>query len=110
MRLRHGKGKWLLRQWLAQHNPAARPFAPKQGFTVPIGQWIMEESRFLADLLPAQACIAEIADPNAVRSFLRSMRHPRETAAAWNLLFYALWHRAHIRALPPVEPLFEALL
>ncbi len=110
MRLRHGKGKWLLRQWLAQHNPAARPFAPKQGFTVPIGQWIMEESRFLADLLPAQACIAEITDPNAVRSFLRSMRHPRETAAAWNLLFYALWHRAHIRALPPVEPLFEALL
>ena len=109
MRHRHGKGKWLLRQWLAEHNPTARPFAPKQGFTVPIGRWIKEESRSLAELLPKQECIAEIANPDAVKSLLRSLRKPRETAAAWNLLFYALWHRAHIRALPPVEPLFEAL-
>ena len=37
LKLRRGLGKWLLRQWLAQHVPAAAPFARKRGFTVPVG-------------------------------------------------------------------------
>ena len=32
LKVRKGRGKWLLRQWLAQNMPAAQPFAPKQGF------------------------------------------------------------------------------
>lgn len=109
LRVRGGKGKWLLRQWLAQHNPAAQPFAPKQGFTVPIGAWMAQDSHRLADLLAGQDCIAEIARPDRVRALLRDIRGTREAAAAWNLLFYALWHRAHIRALPPEGDVFEAL-
>jgi asparagine synthase (glutamine-hydrolysing) len=39
LKVRDGMGKWLLRQWLAQHLPAADPFGPKQGFTVPVAAW-----------------------------------------------------------------------
>jgi asparagine synthase (glutamine-hydrolysing) len=38
LKVRDGRGKWLLRRWLAENFPAARPFARKQGFTVPVGR------------------------------------------------------------------------
>jgi asparagine synthase (glutamine-hydrolysing) len=40
LKLRQGMGKWILRKWLEKNLPVARPFAPKQGFTVPVGAWI----------------------------------------------------------------------
>ena len=30
----------FFRKWLEKNQPAARPFAPKSGFTVPVGEWI----------------------------------------------------------------------
>lgn len=109
MRLRDGKGKWLLRKWLQQHNSAARPFAPKQGFTVPIGTWIRQQGAHLGDLVAQQECIAEIARPDRVKALFRAADNRRTGAAAWALLFYALWHRAHIRNLPPEGDVFSAL-
>ena len=32
-----GGGKHIMKSWLDQHMPAARPFARKRGFTVPVG-------------------------------------------------------------------------
>ena len=64
-------GKWLLRQWLAQHLPAAEPFAPKQGFTVPVGAWIERVGDRLGPLVAAQAGVAEIARPDKVASLFR---------------------------------------
>ena len=60
-------GKWLLRQWLAKHLPAAQPFAPKQGFTVPVGAWIERVGDRLGPLVAAQAGVAEIARPDQGR-------------------------------------------
>lgn len=109
MRLRDGKGKWLLRKWLQQHNSTARPFAPKQGFTVPIGTWIRQQGAHLGDLVARQECIAEIARPDRVKALFRAADNRRTGAAAWTLLFYALWHRTHIRNLPPEGDVFSAL-
>ena len=47
-------GKWLLRRWLEKNCPAARPFAPKQGFTVPVGAWIGGVGARLGPLVAAQ--------------------------------------------------------
>ena len=109
MRLRDGKGKWLLRKWLQQHNSAARPFAPKQGFTVPIGTWIRQQGAHLGDLVARQECIAEIARPDRVKALFRAADNRRTGAAAWTLLFYALWHQTHMRNLPPEGDVFSAL-
>ena len=45
LKLRDGLGKWILRKWLEKNLPMARPFAPKQGFTVPVGAWIKGAGR-----------------------------------------------------------------
>jgi asparagine synthase (glutamine-hydrolysing) len=95
--VRDGRGKWLLRRWLEKALPAAKPFAPKQGFTVPVGAWIAAQGARLGPMVAAQPGVLEIAAPERVTALFRSSgRH--EGFAAWTLLFYALWHRAHIEA------------
>ena len=37
LKLRKGLGKQILRRWLAEHLPEAKPFSRKRGFTVPVG-------------------------------------------------------------------------
>jgi asparagine synthase (glutamine-hydrolysing) len=102
-------GKVLLRRWLEKQLPMARPFAPKQGFTVPIGEWIRNRGGELGPLVAAQPGVEEIADPAKVRMLFARIRDGRDGFAAWKLLFYALWHRRHILGLPPEGDVFEAL-
>ncbi|OUI85806.1 asparagine synthase (glutamine-hydrolyzing) [Acetobacter tropicalis] len=109
LRVRGDKGKWLLRRWLEQHCPAAKPFAPKQGFTVPIGAWIAEQGERLGTLVAQQDCIQEIARPERVRALFQAAGGRKTSHAAWTLLFYALWHRTHIRGLAPAVDVFETL-
>ena len=109
MKLRDGLGKWILRKWLEKHLPIARPFAPKQGFTVPVGEWIKGQGSRLGPLVAAQPGVAEIADPAKVRALFSHIRRWRHGFACWKLLFYALWHRRHILGLPPSGDVFETL-
>jgi len=109
LKVRDRRGKWLLRQWVARHLPEAQPFAPKQGFTVPVGVWIAAQASRLGPLVAAQPGVAEIAEPGRVVALFRAAAGRREGFAAWTLLFYALWHRTHILGLPPHGDVFETL-
>jgi asparagine synthase (glutamine-hydrolysing) len=109
LKVRDGRGKYLLRKWLEGALPAARPFAPKQGFTVPVSAWIAADGARLGRLVAAQPGVSEIAFPDRVEALFRSAGGKRLGMAAWLLLFYALWHRAHIEHLPVDGDVFEVL-
>jgi len=102
-----GKGKYLLRQWLQINLPQAQPFLPKRGFTVPVAEWIGAEAQRLAPLLARQPGIIEVCKPERVETLIRSLdgsgarSNRRNGAAAWMLLFYALWHQAQVRGIRP---------
>jgi asparagine synthase (glutamine-hydrolysing) len=102
-------GKWILRKWLEKNCPAAKPFAPKQGFTVPVGAWMARVGEKLGPLVAAQPGVAEIAEPGRVVALFRHANGRRAQYGAWHLLFYALWHRAHIEGRAPVGDTFEYL-
>lgn len=108
-----GKGKYLLRRWLEEHLPQAKPFAPKRGFTVPVAEWIAQEARHIGPLIAAQAGIAEICIPAAVDALFsalaRGQAHKRADNAAWLLLFYAVWHQVHIVGRSPKTDVFDLL-
>jgi len=109
LKVRNGRGKYLLRRWLERAMPQARPFAPKQGFTVPIGVWIAEQGLRLGPLVAAQPGVAEIAEPSRVAALFRAAEGRHEGFAAWTLLFYGLWHRAHILGLGMDGDVFDVL-
>jgi asparagine synthase (glutamine-hydrolysing) len=107
--VREGQGKFLLRLWLQKHLPAARPFAKKQGFDVPIGAWIAAEGMALGELVARQPVVAELADAARVRALFLRADEKRAGFAAWLLLFTALWHRQHVLGLAPAGDVFTTL-
>ena len=108
LKVRNGQGKYLLRRWLAEHLPEAKPFSRKRGFTVPVTEWMGRRGKALGPLVAAQPGIAEICHAGAVEAvFARGGK--RAGFAAWTLLFYALWHRRHILGAQPAGDVFEIL-
>jgi asparagine synthase (glutamine-hydrolysing) len=108
LKIRRGLGKWLLRRWLADRVPAADAFGAKRGFTVPVGVWIGAEARRLGPLVARAPGVLEIAEPASVERLFQS-KGKHERFAAWTLLFYALWHRAHILGKPADGDIFHCL-
>jgi asparagine synthase (glutamine-hydrolysing) len=99
-KLRHGKGKWLLRQWLSKRLPQAEAFTKKRGFTVPVREWMETGGRRLGELVAAQPGVQEVCERGSVAPlFCRGGK--RTGQAAWRLLFFALWHRKHVLDLSP---------
>jgi len=94
LKVRHGRGKYLLRRLLERRLPRHAAFEPKRGFTVPVIEWIAGRGRSLGELVARQPAIAAVCRPGRVEAlFQGSGKHAG--LAAWTLLFYALWHRAH---------------
>jgi asparagine synthase (glutamine-hydrolysing) len=109
LKIRDRLGKWLLRRWVDEHVPAANAFAKKQGFTVPVGEWIARRGTTLGPLVAAQPGVAEVCEPAAVIRLFGHARERRLGFGAWTLLFYALWHRHHVLRRPPAGDVFAAL-
>jgi len=108
LKVRKGVGKFLLRSWLERCLPMAKPFAKKRGFTVPVSEWIAARGKELGPLVARQAGIIEIADADRVEKLFNTPGK-REGAACWHLLFYALWHQAHVLGHAPCPDVFETL-
>lgn len=108
LKVRGGQGKWLVRRWLSKALPVAQPFAPKKGFTVPVGEWIATRGDELGPLVAASPGVHEIARPEAVAQLFLAPGK-RERFAAWTLLFYALWHRRHVQGQAMTGGVFDVL-
>ena len=110
LKVRGGLGKYLLRKWLAHTLPEAKPFERKRGFTVPVAEWMAEQAGQLAPLVARSPGVAALCYPEAVETLFRKMtKDKRAGMACWQLLFYALWHRAHIECARTDLPIMEAL-
>ena len=109
LKVQRGRGKWLLRRWLARAVPGIDTMGGKHGFTVPVGRWIVEEAERIGPLVARQAGIREICEPRAVEC-LFARRDGRSGAAQWSLLFYACWHQRHIVGVAGARDAFEHLM
>ena len=102
LKVRGRMGKWILRQWLARHCPAAEPFAKKKGFTVPVAAWIAPRAADMGPRIAASAGVAQVCDQSAVRAVFTDDTH---ASSRWPLLFYAVWHAIHVEGAEPDEAL-----
>ena len=97
MKLRDGRGKWILRALLDRHVPRALIERPKQGFGIPLDQWLRGPLRDWAeDLLGEQRLREEgYLDPARVRETWG--RHVRGEGSygyrLWSVLMFQAWLR-----------------
>ncbi len=100
-------GKLLLREWLAKAFPEAGAWAKKQGFKPPVGGWIAQRGEALARQIAAQPGIAALVPAPLVHATIASAAENPQRA--WSLLYYALWHSAHVLGLNSEGPIDEVL-
>lgn len=96
---RRGKvGKWLLRRVLDRYVPQSLIDRPKQGFAVPIDEWLRGPLRAWADDLinDNATIISELVDLATVRSMWREQleRGIDHSYRLWSILVLVSWARA----------------
>ena len=104
LKVRGSEKKWIFRQALRGWLPDEILDRPKQGFTVPIGEWFRNDLHDLVRdvLLDPGTLERGYFRPQVVRSMLE--RHmtgdDTETKPLWALLMFELWHREFVDSSP----------
>ena len=99
MKVRDGKGKYIIRQLLRREAPAALFDRPKAGFAIPVGEWIKGPLRpWAEDLLdPGRLSREGFFNADAVdRRWRQHLSGKRDsTPAIWAVLMFQAWNSAN---------------
>jgi asparagine synthase (glutamine-hydrolysing) len=102
-KVRQGKGKWLLRQVLYRHVPAALIDRPKKGFSVPLANWLRGPLRDWAHALLDPVILRQqgIFNPHAVQAKWQAHQAGHDWSThLWGILMVQAWlEHKHLRAL-----------
>jgi asparagine synthase (glutamine-hydrolysing) len=95
MKLRNGRGKWLLRQVLYRHVPAEIIDRPKQGFSIPLDNWLRGGFRDWAEDLLDERRLREGGYLHAGMVRLKWQEHLSGRRNwqhwLWNVLMFQAW-------------------
>jgi asparagine synthase (glutamine-hydrolysing) len=96
MKVRDGRGKWLVRQVLYQHVPAGLVDRPKTGFSIPIDDWLRGPLKsWASDLLsPARLQRQNLFNTSRVTARMAEHMSGRHNHGywLWNVLMAQAWH------------------
>ncbi|MBM3503959.1 MAG: asparagine synthase (glutamine-hydrolyzing) [Alphaproteobacteria bacterium] len=95
IKIRHGQGKWLLRQILYKHVPRALMERPKQGFAAPIGDWLRGPLRDWGETLLDERRLRQEGyfEPAALRTLWDEHQSGRRNRQyqLWGPLMFQAW-------------------
>jgi len=94
MKVRDGRGKWILRQVLDRYVPASLVDRPKMGFEVPIAAWLRGRLRDWGEQLLSESRLRDSGFATApVRRAWTALQSGRGGTAhgLWGILMYQAW-------------------
>lgn len=95
MKIRESKGKWLLREVLARHVPRDLFERPKQGFAIPMAEWLRGDLQDWAEtLLDEKAMEADgLLNTKAIQKIWNEHKQGRgnNDQRLWTVLMFQAW-------------------
>lgn len=105
LKLRGGVTKWILKEVACRHVPRPCIHRPKEGFSMPIKNWLNREFRPLVDQLldPAQLRRDGIFRPQTVSRLLREhrMNQANHSHILWGLIVFQDWRQRWLHGTVP---------
>jgi asparagine synthase (glutamine-hydrolysing) len=101
MKVRDGRGKWLVREVLYRHVPREMVERPKTGFSIPLDDWLRGPLKeWASDLLaPDRLRRQGLFDVNRVSAALDEHRRGHNRGYwLWNVLMAQAWHDRWVKA------------
>ncbi len=100
LKIRHGKGKWILRHAMGTVLPPSILERPKKGFSMPTTSLLRAElGGFVHDALlsPNSAC-RQFFEPQGLENLVMRQEKGRLPGyqTIWSLLVFELWHRTFV--------------
>ncbi|UCI16760.1 asparagine synthase (glutamine-hydrolyzing) [Mesorhizobium sp. B2-1-8] len=103
-KVRHGRGKWILRQLLGRYVPQRLTDRPKQGFDVPISAWLKGPLRAWASDLLADARVHDDGILDLARvdaTWCAHLNgHQDHARDLWPVLMFQAWRQEAFRPAP----------
>lgn len=100
LKVRDGKGKWLLRQLLYKHVPIELIERPKMGFGIPLKNWLRGPLRDWAETLiePGRLTQENNLDGAVVTQKWREFQSGQRdwSSQLWDVLMFQAWHEHYI--------------
>ncbi|HXG58111.1 MAG TPA: asparagine synthase C-terminal domain-containing protein, partial [Thermoanaerobaculia bacterium] len=94
MKLRHGKGKWILRQLLRRFLPDDLVDREKRGFGLPLAAWLRGPLRDWAEPLLSDPSLGDFYDVATVdRLWREHLDGEDRQALIWNVLMFQAWRK-----------------
>jgi len=99
MKLKHGQGKWILRELLKRHVPQSYWNRPKTGFGVPVGAWLRGRLKGWADEKLSENALNRsglIETPEIRRLWSEHVKgHRNHERPLWAALMFQSWFDAY---------------
>ncbi len=96
MKIRDGKGKWILREVLYRHVPRELIERPKKGFSIPVGAWLRGPLKDWAETLLEEARLRNEGFFNVlmVRKIWSEHQKGRvdHSTKLWSILMFQAWY------------------